>query len=175
MVVWLTGLSGSGKSTLAKEVYAQAQNDVENLVLLDGDILRDVFGGDLGHSVSDRKRNSDRICGVCKLLDDQGFHVVCAILSIFSESRSWNRTNLSSYYEVFIDASFESLVARDAKGLYRAALAGKERDVVGVDIPFAPPSEPDLIIENNGGKEDLLSYAPKISELIRECARGLSV
>ena len=175
MVVWLTGLSGSGKSTLAKEVYAQAQQDVENLVLLDGDILRDVFGGDLGHSVSDRKQNSDRICGLCKLLDNQGFHVVCAILSIFSESRSWNRTNLSSYYEVFIDASFQSLVARDGKGLYRAALAGKERDVVGVDIPFEPPSEPDLVIENNGDKEDLLSYAPKLSELIRECARGLSV
>lgn len=175
MVVWLTGLSGSGKSTLAKEIFTIAKPRVPNLVLLDGDGLRDIFGGDLGHAIPDRKRNADRICGMCKLLDDQGIHVVCAILSIFPESRSWNRANYSCYYEVYIDAPFDDLVQRDGKGLYRAAFEGKERNVVGVDIPFEPPDDPDLVIENTGDEDGLLKYAPRIAGMIRECARELSI
>ena len=33
----------------------------------------------------------DRISRLSKFLDDQGIHVVCAILSILPESREWNR------------------------------------------------------------------------------------
>ena len=48
MVVWIIGLSGSGKTTLAKEVYAQTRESLSNVVLLDGDTIRDMFDNDLG-------------------------------------------------------------------------------------------------------------------------------
>ena len=83
-----------------------------------------------------------------KFLSDQGIDVVCAILSIFPESRSWNRENLKDYVEVYIDTPLDVLVERDSKGLYKRALAGEIQDVVGVDIEFPVPQSPDLILDN---------------------------
>ncbi len=163
MVIWLIGLSGAGKTTLAKEIVFSAKRDVSNIVLIDGDIIRGVFGGDLGHSLEDRKKNADRICRLCKFMDDQHIHVVCAILSLFPESREWNRKNISDYFEVFIDAPFESLVERDYKGLYRKALNKEIENVAGVDLEFPPPARPDLVIQNDEGKEKLLSFAPMLA------------
>lgn len=42
---------------------------------------------------------------------------------------------------------------RDAKGLYRDALAGRKKNVVGVDIPFVPPEKPDLVVNNDDGAD----------------------
>ena len=43
-VVWITGLSGAGKSTLANGIVAWLRTQGEDVVLLDGDELREVFG-----------------------------------------------------------------------------------------------------------------------------------
>lgn len=168
MVLWLIGLSGAGKTTLAKEIVSLARRDVSNIVLLDGDIIRELFSYDLGHSLEDRKKNADRICRLCKFMDDQHIHVVCAILSLFPESRAWNRKNLKNYFEVFIDAPFEQLIERDHKGLYCKALNKEIKDVAGVDIEFAQPTNSDLIIKNDEGKEKLLSFAPMLANKIIE-------
>ena len=73
---------------------------------------------------------------------------------------------MSSYYEVFIDAPFEDLVNRDPKGLYRRALSGEITSVAGVDIPFHPPDNPDLVIQNTGTTDDLLAHAPGLAAQI---------
>lgn len=165
MVVWIIGLSGSGKSTLANEVVRLVRGRGETVALLDGDAVRRVFGDDLGHTLEDRHKNARRMNALCKLLDEQGVHVVCAILSLFEDTRRWNRENLSAYYEVFLDAPLETLAARDPKGLYREALAGRMRDLPGVDIPFPRPERPDLVLENTGSREDLLAHAGDIARL----------
>jgi len=160
MVFWLIGLSGVGKSTLATEVIALARKKIPNIALVDGDVVREVWGNDLGYTLEGRRKNAERVCKLCKYLDDQKIHVVCAILSIFHETQKWNRENLSSYFEVFIDTPLNELIKRDSKGLYERALAGATKDVVGIDLHFSPPKNPDLIIQNNGSLEALLSYAP---------------
>lgn len=163
MVVWIIGLSGSGKSTLAEEVVRLVRKQGQTVALLDGDAVRRVFGDDLGHSVEDRYKNAKRFNALCKLLDEQGVHVVCAILSLFEDTRQWNREHLNSYYEVFIDAPLETLVARDPKGFYRQALSGEMRNFPGVDIPFSRPERPDITIDNNGTLQALLAVAELIS------------
>ena len=47
MVIWIIGLSGAGKTTLANEVVAQVRREQRNVILIDGDMVRDVFGNDL--------------------------------------------------------------------------------------------------------------------------------
>lgn len=162
MVVWIIGLSGAGKTILARHVTAEARKMTSNLVLVDGDVVREIFGHDLGHTIEDRFRNAERICRLCKFLSDQKINVVCAILSLFHESQAWNRQNMEHYFEVYIDAPFEQLVARDSKGLYKKALRGDLKNVVGVDIAFDPPKRPDLVIPNSGTIEELLAYSPEI-------------
>jgi len=165
MVIWIIGLSGSGKTTLAEEVTTQARESGRKVVLLDGDRIRDFYGNDLGHDLTDRRTNADRICQLCAFLDEQGIDVVCAILSVFPESRSWCRENLSSYFEVFVDAPIEQLIERDEKGIYGRYKRGEIREVAGLDLPFPRPKQADLIITNDGGRDLLLQYAPLLVKL----------
>ncbi len=149
MVIWLIGLSGAGKTTVGLSLANKLREDGRACVFIDGDIVREIMGSDLGHSIEDRKKNADRICRLCKHLDTQGVDVVCGILSIFPESRKWNRENMSSYFETFLDAPIETLMQRDDKGLYARAQRGELRDVVGVDLPFPEPETCDLRIKND--------------------------
>lgn len=166
MVVWIIGLSGAGKTTLANEVVAHVRLKQRNIVLIDGDMVREVFGNDLGHTIKDRLTNARRICQLGKLLDDQGIHVVCAILSLFPETREWNRKNLKNYYEVFIDAPIQDLVQRDEKGIYRKYNNGEIRNVAGMDIEFPRPYSADLVINNSNSRDALLVFAKAIAEKI---------
>jgi cytidine diphosphoramidate kinase len=166
MVVWIIGLSGAGKTTLANEVVAHVRRVQRNVVLIDGDLIREIFGNDLGHTMEDRRTNANRICQLGKFLDDQGINVVCAILSLFPESRSWNREHLQNYYEVFIDTPMRDLVQRDSKGIYRRYNNGEIRDVAGIDMDFPVPESADLTISNTDSRETLLGYAKAIAEKI---------
>jgi cytidine diphosphoramidate kinase len=167
MVIWLIGLSGAGKTTIGREVHALLRRNGSKVVLLDGDAFREVMGDDLGHGLDDRRRNAGRICRLCKLLDEQQIDVVCCILSIFEESREWNRQNLNDYTEVFIDVPMDELIRRDPKGLYRKALAGEVRDVAGIDLEFEQPKSPDLVIENHGPDADITKFSEQIVRTAR--------
>jgi adenylylsulfate kinase len=168
VIVWIIGLSGAGKTTLANEVVAQVRQKTDNVVLIDGDKVRDVFGNDLGHTMDDRRKNGARICLLGKFLDEQNINVVCAILSLFPEQRDWNRQNLKDYLEVFIDTPMTDLETRDSKGLYRRFKSGEIRDVAGLDIEFPRPSNPDILIPNGASKEALLAFAQPIADRILE-------
>jgi cytidine diphosphoramidate kinase len=166
MVVWIIGLSGAGKTSLANEVVTKAKLEKNNTVLVDGDVIREIFGNDLSYSMEDRLKNAERICQLCKFLDTQGINVVCAILSIFPETREWNRENINKYFEVFIDTPIKNLVSRDSKGIYKKYNRGEISEVAGMDINFSEPVNPDLVIHNNKSLDDLLSYAKQIVEII---------
>ncbi len=168
MVVWLIGLSGAGKTTLAEQVVHDANKDNLKTVLIDGDVIREIFNNDLGYSSEDRLKNAQRVCQLSKFLSDQNINVVCAILSIFPETRLWNKKNIDNYYEVFIDTPIETLVKRDSKGLYSKFQRGEISNVAGMDIDFPIPEDPDLIINNNGSKEDLLNYSKQIIEVLKK-------
>ena len=147
MVIWLIGLSGAGKTTLARGLYGRLKPIVPHLVLLDGDEFREIFRNDVDHTVEGRRRNAERISYFCRVLDQQGIHVIAAVLSIFPEWQRWNRDNFSDYFEIFLDVPPETLKARDPKDLYAGAVAGRVTNVVGIDIPFPRPPAPDLTID----------------------------
>jgi len=163
MVIWIIGLSGAGKSTLADAVVARARRDRPDVVLVDGDVIRETFGNDLGHTIEDRRRNAERMMRLCRWLDAQGIGVVCSILSLFPEHRAWMRDNASRYFEVFVDAPLEQLRARDGKGLYARHAAGEITGVAGLDLPFPRPDGADLTIHNDAGEDALLSHVPDLA------------
>jgi len=162
MVIWLIGMSGAGKTAIGKELYKLIKSKKNNVVFIDGDIIREILGNDVGHTIEDRKINAGRVCRICKYLDSQGIDVVCGILSIFPESQDWNRKNIENYFEVYVKVPFEELVRRDSKDLYKNALNGKIKDVVGVDIDFPEPLSPNLVIENNNFDTTVANHAVTI-------------
>lgn len=164
MVFWIIGLAGAGKTTIAKSLYTRLKQENPSTVLLDGDAIREIMGGDLGFTLEDRRRNGWRICRMCKYFDDQGINVVCATLSQFHEQQNWNREHFSRYFEVYLDVDMNILVQRDQKGLYSSALAGKISNVVGVDMPFPLPISPDLQLDNSTPNDHFSKFVDKILE-----------
>lgn len=161
-VIWITGLSGSGKSTLARQVAGNLRQAGISVILLDGDELRDVFGlsAFTGANLdrTSRLQLALRYARLCKLLSDQGFAVVIATISLFAEVFSWNRANIPQYFEVYIEASIDTLRSRDPKGIYRRFFAGELAQVAGLDVDIDEPPGPDYrVLADQGVSVDIVS------------------
>jgi adenylylsulfate kinase len=155
MVIWICGLSASGKSTLGRHLFSILKAKNPNLVLLDGEELRSVFGDSIGYDKEAREKNSARIGNLCRLLDSQNILVICCAVTISPEVQADNRKHLSEYCEVFLDVTLDTVRRRDPKGIYQRADCGEIKNVAGVDIPFVPPANPDLVIDNNFDHKDM--------------------
>ena len=149
MLVWITGLAGAGKTTIAEKVYKLVKKKHLNTILLDGDVLRAVLGGGLGYSSEDRLTSAYRIVNLCKLLNDEDMIVICATMSLFNEIQNFNRKNIPKYLEVYIKVEMNELFSRDKKELYSRAKLGKEDNVVGVNLKYEEPINPELILNND--------------------------
>jgi len=147
-VYWITGLSGAGKTTIGQLWYEELKATGEATVFLDGDELRQVFGGSMGYSPEDRWKAAMNYARLCALLSKQGLTVICCTISMFDSVRAWNRKKIPGYVEVYIKATMETLRRRNQKGLYSSGA----QNVAGVDFQVELPKTPDLILDNNGGK-----------------------
>lgn len=171
MVILLVGLSGAGKTTVGRIVYEQMKARWPNTAFVDGDEIRAIFQHDQGeepYTVQGRQKNAHRIRELCAFLDRQDIHVVCCMLSIFEETHRWCRENFEDYLEVYLEAPLADLQARDAKGLYAKAARGETPNVVGLDIPFTPPENPDLVLRNGLGAPSPEEQARKILQRVHE-------
>jgi adenylyl-sulfate kinase len=165
-LIWITGLSGAGKTTIGTEVYNMLKKEYLNVVFLDGDIIREILGNDLGHGIIDRKKNAVRISKMCEFLTNQNIHVVCATMSLFKEIHELNRKSIKQYYEIFIDVDINELIARDSKGLYARAIKGEINNVMGVDLEYDKPSNPDAVIDNSTNRVSIKDKALMIIEKV---------
>lgn len=147
-VYWITGLSGAGKTTIGRLWYRELKEKQDNVVLLDGDQLRMVFGGGLGYSGSDRYQLASSYGRLCAMLSRQGMDVVCCTISMFDAVREWNRSNIPDYVEIYLHVTMDTLYHRDQKGLYTRSV----QNVAGLSLQVEEPKHPDLILHNDGEK-----------------------
>jgi adenylylsulfate kinase len=149
-VVWVTGLSGSGKTTLARRIKEEFKGFGIYAILLDGDELRDVLGSldsTDNYSKSARLRYAMIYSRLANLLSKQGFTVVVATISMFSEIYEWNRKNIEGYFEIYIKASESELINRDPKGIYSQYQEGNLKNVAGLDIALDLPINSDYVYD----------------------------
>ena len=149
-MIWLTGLSGAGKSTIADALACLVKPLIPSLVLIDGDVIRDLFGAGLGFDEESRKLQIGRIQRLALFLTRQEIPVIVTALNSNPELMQWNRAKLPGYFEVYVDTSLATVMARDTKGLYAKSKAGELLNVVGVDIPWHVPSNPDMVVRTVG-------------------------
>lgn len=172
-VVWVTGISGAGKTTICDDLASLVGGSVPELVRIDGDVVREVFGAGLGYKAADREVQIGRIQRLSRVLAEQGKIVLVAALYASDDLLNWNRQFLPGYFEVYIDASLDLVRSRDPKGLYRKADAGQMPDVVGLDIPWNPPKHPDLVIDASRPvtpRDHALAIARRVPRLERAVA-----
>ena len=171
MVLWFTGLSGSGKSTVANMLELALHADGYRTFTLDGDNVRHGLNQDLGFTEADRVENIRRVAEVAKLMVDAGLIVITAFISPFRSERELARGLFDEgrFVEVFVDTPLEVCEARDPKGLYKKARAGKLPNMTGVDSPYEPPLAPEIRLETAMLHPEECTHA--ILQRVRDCAR----
>ncbi|XP_044498098.1 adenylyl-sulfate kinase 3-like [Mangifera indica] len=152
-VVWITGLSGSGKSTLACSVNRELYSRGKLSYILDGDNLRHGLNKDLSFKAEDRTENIRRVGEVAKLFADAGLICIASLISPYRKDRDACRAMLSdpNFIEVYMNMPLELCEARDVKGLYKLARAGKIKGFTGIDDPYEPPLNCEIEIKEEDG------------------------
>ena len=144
-VYWITGLSGAGKTSIGKLLYEKMKPKYPNTVFLDGDVLREVFGNDLGYTREERIKCAMRYARLCKMLQEQEMNVICCTISMFDDIRDWNRQNIENYREIYVRVSMEVFMQRYQKGLYKG-----DKHVAGILGDIEEPKNPDMVLDNEG-------------------------
>jgi adenylyl-sulfate kinase len=165
--VWFTGLSGSGKSTLAELLLAVLEERGHRYELLDGDVVRTHLSKGLGFSKEDRDTNILRIGWVAERLTYHGAVVVCSAISPYRAAREEVRRHIPAFVEVYVKCSVEECARRDVKGLYEKAFRGEITGFTGVDDPYEPPEDPELVVDTErlGPEQCLDLLVRKLEEL----------
>ena len=169
MVIWFLGRSSAGKTYIGKKLYNKIKPGLPNLIFLDGDELRDTISKDLGHSIEDRYISEERRSRLCKLLSEQGIHIIMSGLSNAPDIREWNKNNIQGYFEVYLKSNQQTLYNRDPKGIYKKYLNGEINHVVGEDIKFYEPILPWMEIDNTNDIDADKLVEKIISKLKLEC------
>jgi adenylylsulfate kinase len=147
--LWFTGLSGAGKTTLARLLETELKSRGRKVEVLDGDIIRTNLSKGLGYSKEDRDTNIRRIGFVCNLLTRNDVVAIAAAISPYREVRDEVRGMIGSFVEVYVSCPVEVLAERDVKGLYKKALAGEIKNFTGVDDPYEPPLQPEVLVNTD--------------------------
>ncbi|MGF7143654.1 adenylylsulfate kinase-like enzyme/16S rRNA G527 N7-methylase RsmG [Anaerotaenia torta] len=150
VLYWITGLPGAGKTTIGNALYYYLKKIEDNVVILDGDILKEIVGSNLGYSADERHERAIRYSRLCKALTDQGIDVVCCTVAMFEDIRLWNRENNKLYVEIFLDVPSEVLVNRDQKGMYTKQKQGLFKNLPGIDMDVELPRNPDIVLNTDG-------------------------
>jgi adenylylsulfate kinase len=161
--LWFTGLSGSGKSTIAERVALKLERKGLPVEILDGDVVRTHLSKGLGFSREDRDENIKRVGFVCQILARNGVAAIASVISPYREAREHNRQKIKNFVEVYTRCPVEVCAERDLKGLYQKAQAGEIKGFTGVDDPYEPPLNPEVIC-----KTDVESVEESVEKVIHK-------
>ena len=167
-VLWFTGLSGAGKSTIADMVEQMLHRLGRHTILLDGDNVRHGLNRDLGFTEEDRVENIRRVAEVAKLMVDAGLIVLVSFISPFRSERQVARALVEAdeFIEIYVDTPLEICEARDPKGLYKLARAGRLPNLTGVGSPYEPPERPEITLD--GSQDRPAELAEQILSVLKE-------
>jgi adenylylsulfate kinase len=148
VTVWFTGLPSAGKTTLAHALAKRlADEGYARVEVLDGDVAREHLTAGLGFSPEDRAENVRRIGWVASLLARNGVIVLASVISPYRAVRDELRDlHAGRFVEVHVATPVEVCAERDVKGLYARQRAGEITNLTGVDDPYEPPLEPEVVV-----------------------------
>jgi bifunctional enzyme CysN/CysC len=158
--IWFTGLPASGKSTIAVAVERALVESGQVAYLLDGDNIRHGLSDDLGFTAGDRAENIRRVGHLTRLFADSGVVALASLVSPLKSdreiARALNDAAKLPFFEVYVATPREECEKRDPKGLYARARSGELTGLTGVDAPYEPPENPDLVLDTTGADTDEL-------------------
>lgn len=145
--VWITGLHGSGKNELAYKLERDLFDRGAVTVTIDGSVVRSGLSRELDYTPADRAEHLRRVAHMCHMLNDQGLITICTFISPDEDIRRQVAEIIGRdrFHLVYVDADKE-FCREQEPDLYSKVEKGLLQYLPGVDVPFEPPAEPEVII-----------------------------
>lgn len=147
--LWLTGLPASGKTTLARALVADLRARGRTVLWLDSDDLRSHLAGAGRYDDEGRDAFYGALAHLVHLGLSGGSHVVVSATANKRAYRDRARelAGAGRFVEVWVATAQAVCMARDPKGLYRAAREGAVHALPGVGAAFEPPVAPEVVVD----------------------------
>jgi adenylylsulfate kinase len=165
-VIWLTGLPSSGKTTIASTLKPKLRQFGLNAEILDGDTLRRELSPDLGFTKDDIYTHARKVVFLCKMLCRNGIVSIVSAVSPHKEVRNFIRNEIGNFIEVYVKCSLDICIKRDCKGLYKKALNGEMHNLIGLQVPYEEPVNPEVIV--NTEHDSLDNIINKINSKLKD-------
>jgi len=147
--IWFTGLSASGKTTLSQNLFTSLIDlGINNLVLLDGEAIRDQLQNYKFDSQS-REQVGIQKSKIALEHNQKGKIVLISGIAHKKKWRSEIRDMFDNYFEIFLDCNVETCIIRDFKGNYKKAISGSINDFVGISEPYEASKGYDLMLDTS--------------------------
>lgn len=159
-LIWITGLPASGKTTIAKGVYKKLSEKYSNLVHLDGDDMRSIWGIWAEKSPEGRKKMAMSYAKQCSLLTSQGIHVIMSTVCLFHDIHDYNSKNNQYYYEILIESDGDVLDKR-----HNEDTSDKLKKERWKETSHEIPKNPALVLKNNT-EDQIDGNVKKILDLV---------
>ena len=166
--ICMIGTSGSGKTTIAGALSDRLHKEgVNGFQVIDGDIIRQQFGGIFGYTREERLKCNQVVRVVVQYLLGNGISVILSQVAAYEEMRVRMREQFEKeYIEVFIKCSYEECAKRDVKGYYKKQKNGEMSNLNGADDIFEIPQNSDIVIDTE--QETVSEGVEKIITYLRE-------
>jgi adenylyl-sulfate kinase len=106
-----------------------------------------------GFAPEDRAENIRRVSEVAKLMADAGTVVITSFISPYRIDRRLAREIAlqagAEFVEIFVNAPLAVCEERDPKGLYEKARSGRLKGFTGIDAPYEPPEDPEIVVHTH--------------------------
>ena len=99
-------------------------------------------------------------------MEQQGLILIVSALYSNNKLMKWNRENFSNYYEIF-RCQFIFSKKKEILRIYIGSIKEKEKNIVGIDIPWNPPQNYDLKI--------IMDEKTKVKDVIKLIASKLKI
>ena len=171
--IWFTGYPSSGKTTLAKKLKKELDKNKIPTIILDGDEIRKIIFNNKNYDKKSRLQSAYSYLNLAKVILRTKIILIVSTNHHTNKQRKLIRKNLKNdYFEVWIKTPLKICKKRDPKKLYSRYNKGKLKNLVGGDLKFEKPINPDLILQTSknkiSGQKKILSLLIKRKIILNE-------
>lgn len=172
-MMYMVGRSGSGKTTIANALEEELRKKgIQQLQVIDGDVIRQQFGGIFGYTYEERMRCNQAVRVVVGYLLKNDISVILSQVAAYEKMRQKVREAFSKeYIEVYVKCSYEECARRDVKGYYKKQQSGEMENLNGANDTYEIPQNSDIIIDTE--KETVSEAIQRIIAYLEENGYGI--
>ena len=159
-IIWFTGLSGAGKTTLARKAFSYLKGKKQRVRIIDGDIVRNKEEISI-FTPEGIISNNEKIIELCCNMQCDYDYILVTVIAPFEKTRIIAKERFkNNYIEIYVKADLDTVTKRDTKGLYKKAIQGDLKYMIGLDnrVLYEEPVNPKIVIDTNFDNIDKSTY-----------------